>query len=203
MSGSRHETSIGEPAWGVATLFPPQGYWSEADYLLLPTNHLIELSEGRLEVLPMPTEFHQDIVLFLYEALLLFTRPTNLGKVLVAPLPVRLWEGKIREPDVVFLLAANSGKRGDQYWTGADLVMEVVSPDDPARDLVQKRADYAQARIPEYWIVDPRDRTITVLTLGAATFQYVDACHVAEGERAKSVLLEGFSVSVSEAFARP
>ena len=41
------------------------------------------------------------------------------------------------------------------HWTGADLVIEVVSPDDPDLDLVVKRQEYAQAGIPEYWIVDP------------------------------------------------
>jgi hypothetical protein len=55
-----------EPAWEIATLFPAQGAWSEADYFLLPTNHLVEFSHGRVEVLPMPTQSRQLIVLFLY-----------------------------------------------------------------------------------------------------------------------------------------
>lgn len=50
------------------------------------------------------------------------------------------------------------------------LVMEVVSggPQDRKRDLVIKRAEYAAAGIPEYWIVDPESRRITVLTLVGA-----------------------------------
>jgi Uma2 family endonuclease len=204
MSLPQHDpTTIGEPAWEVAHLFPLQGDWSECDYLALNTNHLIELSDGQLEVLPMPTELHQLVVLFLYEALANFVRPKNLGIVLVAGLPVRLWEGRIREPDVVFLRAKNTHLRGEKYWTGADLVMEVVGSDDPNRDLVQKRADYAQARIPEYWIVDPRNRTITVLTLDGTKKDYVEACRAGESEDAKSVLLPGFSVSVTQTFTRP
>ena len=35
---------------------------------------------------------------------------------------------------------------------------EVVSPDRPERDLVDKRIDYAEAGIPEYWVVDPHSR---------------------------------------------
>lgn len=35
-----------EPAWEVATLFPPQGDWNESDYLALATNRLVELSDG-------------------------------------------------------------------------------------------------------------------------------------------------------------
>ena len=58
----------------------------------------------------------------------------------------------------------------DRFWTGADLVVEVVSPDDPSRDFVQKRGDYAEAGIPEYWIVEPGTETITVLTLAGGTY---------------------------------
>ena len=47
---------------------------------------------------------------------------------------------------------------------------EVVSPDDPPRDPVVKRADYAEAAIPEYWIVDPRVETVTVLKLAGRDY---------------------------------
>ena len=50
-----------QPAWGIALLFPDQGTWSEDEYLDLPGNHLIEFNEGHLEVLPMPTPYHQMI----------------------------------------------------------------------------------------------------------------------------------------------
>ncbi|MFO0956477.1 MAG: Uma2 family endonuclease [Isosphaeraceae bacterium] len=69
-------------------------------------------------------------------------------------MPVRLGPDKIREPDIVFLLAEHADRIGKQVLEGADLVMEVVS-EDRRRDLVEKRADYAEAGIPEYWIIDP------------------------------------------------
>ena len=53
------------PAWEIATLFPDQGQWDEWDYLALDTNRLVEFADGYVEVLPMPTELHQDLVLFL------------------------------------------------------------------------------------------------------------------------------------------
>jgi hypothetical protein len=43
----------------------PQGLWSEEEYLALETNHLVEFSDGYLEVLPMVTLFHQRIVDYL------------------------------------------------------------------------------------------------------------------------------------------
>jgi Uma2 family endonuclease len=45
------------------------------------------------------------------------------------------------------------------------LVIEVVSPDEPAGDYQHKRSEYAVRGIPEYWIVDPTQQKVTVLTL--------------------------------------
>src|ERR1700730_19024010 len=83
----------GEPTWEVAMLFPPQGEWSEAEYLSIKTNRLVELSEGFLEFLPMPLPVHQLMVAFFYETLWAFVKSNNLGMVFFAPLPVRLWPG--------------------------------------------------------------------------------------------------------------
>src|SRR4051812_518291 len=84
---SRPPSQKGEPAWDIALLFPPQGAWSEADYLALNTNRLIELSDGCLEVLPMPTLLHQLLVDFLHSLLKAFVAANAAGKVLFAPLP--------------------------------------------------------------------------------------------------------------------
>lgn len=188
-----------ELTWAVAQLFPLQGQWTEEDYLALHTNHLIELSEGVLEVLPMPTESHLSIVAYLYGALLAFVNQHRLGKVLFAPLRVRLWQGKIREPDVVFMLERHRDRRAEKFWNGADLVIEVVSPDDPERDLERKPEEYAKAGISEYWIVNPLAGTITVLKLEAG--RYVAHGEFRKGEKALSALLVGFGVDVSAALA--
>ncbi len=196
-----NRSTLGQPAWEIAQLFPMQGDWSEVDYIGLSTNHLIELSDGKLEVLFMPTEWHQLIVLWIYRQLLAGVEQSRLGMVLVAPIRVRVGEGKFREPDIVFMLSANFHRRTNKFWNGADLVMEVVSDDDPDRDLVTKRREYALANIPEYWIVDPRDRSITVLTLDEGSQNYCESGRFTEGQIAQSKLLEGFAISVLETFA--
>ena len=173
----------GEPAWDIARLFPSQGYWDVADYLALDTNYLVEFTDGFIEVLPMPTPAHQRIVLHLLYGLHGTTRANKLGEVLVAPMRVRLETGKFREPDVMFMLAKHAAKKGDEFWNGADLVMEVVSDDAESheRDYTKKRVDYAGAGIAEYWIVDPQSTKITVLKLRRG--QYV--VHGEFGPRAK------------------
>ena len=86
-----------EPTWAIAELFPAQGTWSEDEYLDLHTNRLVEFSNGYLEVLPMPTTSHQQIVAYLYGLLLAFVRTHDLGTVLFAPLRIRLWRAKFRD----------------------------------------------------------------------------------------------------------
>src|SRR5262245_19220943 len=143
----------GEPAWEVAYLYPTQGDWTENEYLALSTNWLIELSEGCLEMLPRPTVLHQLIVKFLSTLLDGFVTAHSSGTVLFAPLPVRLWAEKFREPDIIYLKPGRFRDVGG-VPDGADLVMEVVSEgiENRERDLETKRRDYARAGIAEYWI---------------------------------------------------
>ena len=178
---------------------PLQGLWTEAQYLRL-TDHarlLIEFADGRLEVPPMPTDRHQAISQVLFLALSPFVEARG-GKVRYAPLRLRIREGRFREPDLLLVRNAGDPRRRDDYWRGADLVVEVVSPDDPERDTLVKRRDYAEARIPEYWIVNPVDETITVLTLAGG--EYAEHGVFRRGRQARSVCLDGFAVGVADVF---
>jgi Uma2 family endonuclease len=190
----------GEPAWDVALLFPRQGEWTEEDYLALDTNQLIELSDGCLEVLPVPTIFHQLIAQFLFKLLDAYVTSRALGIVLMAPVPVRLGTGKLREPDVVFLSPQRVTNR-HRPPQGADLVMEVVSAGarNRARDLEVKRKEYAKAGISEYWIVDPETQRVTVLTLQGKKYRVHGT--FAPGDKATSDLIPGFAVDVTSTFA--
>lgn len=188
-----------EPIWDIDLLFSGQGQWSVGDYLTLDTNHLVEFSQGRLEVLPVASERHQDIVLILIEFLRRYLARTQAGKAAIAPLPVQLWPGKFREPDIIFMLANNHARRTGQYWNGADLVMEVISPESRQRDALVKRREYAEARIPEYWLVDPESRRITVLRLQGQS--YVEHGNWGAGQQAASWLLPGFVIPVDDVFA--
>jgi Uma2 family endonuclease len=190
------------PTWEIAELFPLQGTWSEEEYLGLPGNRLVEFSNGFLEVLPMPTTSHQALLAFVYDCLSRHVAPLDLGRVLFAALRVRLWKGKFREPDLVFMLKKHHHRIREEFWDRADLVMEIVSgnPEDRRRDLKIKRHEYARARIPEYWIIDPREETITVLRLSGK--RYVVHGTFGKGTQATSHLLPGFVVDVTAAFAR-
>jgi Uma2 family endonuclease len=176
-----------------------QGMWSVEQYLALTaqTNRLLEYTDGVIEVLPMPTDKHQSISLFLLLCFLAFVRPRG-GVAFYAPLRLEIRPGKFREPDLLILTRSDDPRRQNDYWRGADLVVEIVSPDNPARDLEEKPRDYAEAGIPEYWIVNPLDETVTVLTLTDGS--YAEYGVFRRGDEARSKLLDGFTVRVDQIF---
>jgi Uma2 family endonuclease len=184
----------------MALFYPLQGEWTEQDYLSLDTNRLVELVDGCLDVQPMPAPWHQSIAKFLFLLLNGFVATRRLGEVFFAPLPVWLWPKQLREPDVLFE-RPNRIKDRKRPPEGADLAMEVVSEgeENRERDLVIKRAEYAKAKIPEYWIIDVEQQRIIVLSLDGAEYRIHG--EFGPGSQATSLLLPGFSVDASAAFA--
>jgi Uma2 family endonuclease len=180
-------------------LAPLQGSWTVEQYLKLTnqTNQLIEFTDGVIEVLPMPTKYHQAISKFLFLALLAIAQRVG-GDVFYAPLRIQVRPGKFREPDLLLVLDKNDPRAQDEFWLGADLVMEIVSPDRPKRDTEEKPLDYAEASISEYWIVNPLEETISLLALQGDAYIEYGVFH--RGERVASLTLDGFSVSIDEVF---
>ena len=179
-----------------------QRIWTEQEYLDLPGGKLVEFDNGHVEVLPMPSEYHQDVALNIVTALRAFVRSKNLGKVLCAPMPMKVDLLKYREPDVLFKrkqkLAADP--KTTKFWDGADLVVEVVSDgtENRRRDLIVKRAAYAAAKISEYWLVDLENSKVTVLKLRGG--KYVVHGTFRAKDQIQSALLPEFVLSVSDIF---
>jgi Uma2 family endonuclease len=73
-----------------------------------------------------------------------------------------------RKPDICLI----SRQQAQAIWgvsailsTPPVLAVEVVSPESVKRDYQTKLLEYAQAGVPEYWIVDPLQAKVTVLSL--------------------------------------
>ncbi len=186
------------PAVSAALAWLNAGHWTEAAYFALPeTNYIVELSEGRLLVHQMPGLEHQRIVGDLVFALGTWSRTGGHGEVFHAPMPIRLWEGKIREPDIMFYAAGGEERYHGQYADPPDLAIEVLSPSTRRIDREEKAAEYAEAGVTEYWIVDPEGRAIEVLT-GAGPEGYTSHQQFGPGDEAASAVLPGLVVSVAE-----
>jgi Uma2 family endonuclease len=120
------------------------------------------------------------------------------GAVYFAPLRLRLGLRHYREPDLLFLLSAEDPRNQDEFWLGADLVIEIVSEGGYERDFITKRREYAHARIHEYWLIDPFDEIFRVLTLTGQ--QYVEHGTFTRNHIAASALLPELRLDVNALF---
>jgi hypothetical protein len=90
----------------------------------------------------------------------------DLGVVQVAPLPVRLWPAKIREPDIFFFAKEHTDRIGEHVCGVPDLLVEVTSPSTARLDRMEKFAEYEAGGVREYWLVDPEARQADFYVLG-------------------------------------
>jgi Uma2 family endonuclease len=148
---------------------------------------------------PHPTDTHQRLVFDMTILLRRFVEEHNLGIVRIAPLPVRLWPGKIREPDVLFVAHAHSDRISEQFVGPPDLVMEVTSPSTRRTARMEKPIEYVRASIPEYWIIDPEAQTIEVFVLRVGAYELLGKW--GREATARSTLLDGFQVAVGALFS--
>lgn len=126
-----------------------------------------ELVNGRLEELPVSTPRHswsEGKIQVMLDPYLEEHEPDAFWGVEL-DIPTLPYYG--RRPDFAYYSAAHCRDRID--W-GANrvlgvptLVAEVLSEDDPGRDLVVKRREYAQVGVEHYWILDPRRKTVLAL----------------------------------------
>ena len=121
-----------------------------------------------------------------------------MGEVITAPLPVRLWPGKIREPDILFVAKEHSNRIDEKVYGVPDLVVEVVSPSTERTDRVEKFKEYEKAGVREYWIVDPDKKIVEIYGLRGS--QYMLLGRYNSLQTASSEILKGLNVKVEELF---
>jgi Uma2 family endonuclease len=174
--------------------------WSEEAYLVFSEafNRPMELSERRLVILPMPPLTHQRILKrFVYEAET-WLASSGRGEALFAPHPIRLWPGKMREPDVMVWLTEHKDRMKERASSPPDLAVEIISPGNESHDLETKFEEYAQAGIAEYWIIQPATRTISVYGLEGRAYKL--RAHFVPGQCVSSTVLGGFEIQVDSLF---
>jgi Uma2 family endonuclease len=193
-------STIGQPTIEIVSLFPKQGHWTEEDYFRLPeTNKIIELSEGRLIISPSPTEQHQIIIGKLHLLIGNHVFKNNIGKVLMAPMDVRLKNGIIRQPDIVFMSNEHLARTTNKRWGIPDLAVEVTSPGTKREDRKVKYAEYENAGIKEYWIVDQDKQTVEVFEIKDRRYVMIGSFH--GSDTVTSNVLKDFSFKAESIFA--
>ena len=158
----------------------------------------IELWEGEFIMSPSPSFFHQELIDRFHDALKAWVRPRDLGKTCVAPMDMILTQRHVAQPDVLFVARDRLAIIKDRVRGPADLVLEVISPGSRQKDRIEKRDLYEQHGIKEYWLIDPDAQTVETLFLENGEYRLIGRWH--PGDTARSRLLEGFTLSVSELF---
>jgi Uma2 family endonuclease len=159
----------------------------------------LELIDGELFVTPSPTRLHQLVSKRLNRIFMQAVDDTGIGEYYDAPFDVRLADDSIVQPDLLVVLREHFAKFTDDWVGGSpDLVVEIVSPSTGRRDLVIKRDLYARHSVPEYWLVDPPARTVTVYA-DPHQGQYRNERTV--NDMVESVIVPGLAVDLAELFS--
>ncbi|MDR0718464.1 MAG: Uma2 family endonuclease [Treponema sp.] len=179
-------------------------HFTYADYKAweLDEGERFELIDGTAYAMAAPNDFHQAILVELTTQMAnyLHGKPC---KVRPAPYDVRLFyeedesDDTVVQPDISVI--CDEKKRGSEGCRGApDLVVEILSPANAADLMLRKFNLYMQAGVREYWVVEPKSKTVQTFVLenGAYTGTVYNS-----GAILPSTALEGLSITLHDVFA--
>ena len=142
-----------------------RGAATEEDLLRTPRDgQKYELVDGTIRVSPAGFR-HGRVCVRLAGRLGAFVEERRLGDVLDSSTGFRLPGGNVRVPDVSFVAAGRCGAEpGPPGFADVppDLAVEVLSPADRPRDILDKVGEYLQAGVRLVWVIDPEQRTAVV-----------------------------------------
>lgn len=119
-----------------------------------------------------PVSFnHVGINRFVTNILATYCEETDQGVVVGPEFMIRMVgkrKKRRRVPDTLFVSKNRLHLIQKNHLEGPpDLIIEIVSPDDPSRDYREKYLDYQSAGVREYWIIDPLTRRVEAHALGS------------------------------------
>lgn len=143
--------------------------WTVEDYLKLGEEVKCEILHGELIKTPAPLITHQRTVGLLYQKLVSYINTNKLGELFFAPVDVFFDQENVYQPDLVFVCSSKFSNIQEKGIIGTpDLVAEIISPSSSYIDRYSKKGKYEQFRVPEYWIVDPANKTLEIFVLTAS-----------------------------------
>jgi Uma2 family endonuclease len=175
----------------------PAKRWTYEEYYRLEGDQRCEIIGGNLLMAPAPDTWHQNWVGSLFEILRAHARKGKTGRVFVSPVDVVLDDENTVQPDLVYVAKEKDSIIQRRAIFGApDLLVELVSPSSVRRDRYDKKDLYTRFGVREYWIGDPANRSLEILTLEAG--QYTLLCAAEEKGRLRSLVLPGLEFDLAE-----
>lgn len=125
-----------------------------------------ELLDGEPVQRNTPSIQHQRIARNVFVKLYQYVSEKNLGEVFFAPIALLVDDYNAPQPDVVFI-SNKTAQATDEYVVvrPPELVVEVLSPSTMFDDRHRKRKLYERFGVKEYWLIDPQNKAIEVLTI--------------------------------------
>ena len=169
------------------------------------SNLRMEYINGEIVLLSSPSTFHQDISGNLYVKL----RDYLLGeecKVFYAPFDVHFFKHEIDTPDVMqpdLLIACDlegNINEKDKYMGTPTLCVEILSKSTRSRDMVDKLNTYMTSGVKEFWVVDPKKRTVLIYAF--KDLEIEEYSTYKENEALSSYYFKGLQIPLAEIFAR-
>jgi len=160
-----------------------------------------ELINGTIVQKQSPTISHQRISRKIERALDDYAAKNHSGEMLHAPLDVVLDDNNAYQPDIIFIKKERSFilDTKEEVVRGApDLVIEILSPSTASEDKGRKKDNYEIHGVREYWLVEPRNKSVEVYALEDDRYRlvaYLEAAGIV-----KSRVLEGFELEISQIF---
>ena len=155
---------VRESAGQYGSVLPKSNKCTVDDYYALPDDRRAELIDGHFYDMGAPAVIHQLII---FRLQYLFTESIERHEmpcvVLQSPCDVRLDKDNYTmvQPDLL-VLCHDFDINAIRCEGAPDLVVEVLSPSSRMKDMVLKLHKYQRAGVREYWIVDPKNHTVTV-----------------------------------------
>ena len=148
----------------MIALQPQPEFITLEQYESLPEDTRVEVFDGIIYDMASPSEVHQTISTELTTILNTYIKSKKGPcKVFHAPFDVKLSDTPLTivQPDL--MIVCDRDKLDGKRCNGApDFIIEIISPSNPADDYIRKLYYYKNAGVREYWIVDPRRKTVTV-----------------------------------------
>jgi Uncharacterized protein conserved in cyanobacteria len=133
-------------------------------YEALPEEKRVEVFDGIVYDMSSPSQIHQSISMQLSTVINNYIlRKKGDCSIFSAPFDVKLSDNPlvIVQPDIMVI--CDKDKLDEKRCNGApDFIIEIVSPGNPSDDYIRKLYYYKNYGVREYWIVDPRRKTVTV-----------------------------------------